>query len=198
MFSRLHIILLALLIFSLSLPVFAEFVQPQEAKIIAQTWLNLIEEKNNSELNIQQVLEYRDNNFTLSQSKYELTDENLPPLYLILFHNNGFVLISAEDNSIPVLAYSSDSSCNINSYPPAFLEWVENYAVQIRQIRDEKTVIPENAQLWQSLFRGNLPANFRQDRAVRPLIVTNWDQGWPYNELCPADPNGPGGHVYAG
>ena len=198
MFSRIHIILLALLIFSLSLPVFAEFVQPQEAKIIAQTWLNLIEEKNNSELNIQQVLEYRDNNFTLSQSKYELTDENLPPLYLILFHNNGFVLISAEDNSIPVLAYSSDSSCNINSYPPAFLEWVENYAVQIRQIRDEKTVIPENAQLWQSLFRGNLPANFRQDRAVRPLIVTNWDQGWPYNELCPADPNGPGGHVYAG
>ncbi|MCD4790068.1 MAG: C10 family peptidase, partial [Bacteroidales bacterium] len=28
--------------------------------------------------------------------------------------------------------------------------------------------------------------------------ATTWNQNWPYNELCPADGGGPGGHAYAG
>lgn len=198
MFSKIQVILLTLLFFTLSIPIFAKFVQPSETKIVAQTWLNLISDKYTANLNIQHILAYLDGNFTTTEIRYEPTDENLPLLYLIQLQNNGFALISADDNSIPVLAYSLDSSCDVNSCPPAFLEWVENYAKQIRQLRKEKTIIPENTQLWQNLSQGILPANFRQDRAVRPLIVTNWDQNWPYNELCPVDPNGPGGHVYAG
>ncbi|MFZ2911958.1 MAG: C10 family peptidase [Candidatus Absconditicoccaceae bacterium] len=31
-----------------------------------------------------------------------------------------------------------------------------------------------------------------------PLLTTLWDQGWPYNEMCPTDAAGPGGHVWAG
>ena len=30
------------------------------------------------------------------------------------------------------------------------------------------------------------------------LLISIWNQGAPYNYLCPADPTGPGGHVYAG
>jgi hypothetical protein len=35
-------------------------------------------------------------------------------------------------------------------------------------------------------------------KSVSPLLVTLWDQDWPWNHYCPSDPSGPGGHVYAG
>ena len=33
---------------------------------------------------------------------------------------------------------------------------------------------------------------------ITPLLTTIWDQGWPYNALCPSDANGSGGHVLIG
>jgi hypothetical protein len=31
-----------------------------------------------------------------------------------------------------------------------------------------------------------------------PLLLTNWNQGFPYNEFCPEDASGPGGHALVG
>jgi len=45
------------------------------------------------------------------------------------------------------------------------------------------------------------PQNLMQksaSRGVAPLLINLWNQDSPYNMLCPVDPLGPGGHVYAG
>ncbi len=43
------------------------------------------------------------------------------------------------------------------------------------------------------------PIRFSRDfDNVDPLLSTLWNQGTYYNQLCPTDPNGPGGHVWAG
>ena len=35
-------------------------------------------------------------------------------------------------------------------------------------------------------------------RDIDQMVLALWNQDSPYNAMCPADPNGPGGHVYAG
>jgi len=121
-----------------------------------------------------------------------------PTLYFINYANGNYAIVSAEDNFYPVLAYSDEGLTNINNLPPAFYYWLENYSVQIEQIREAKIAYPENVQLWQSLIEGSYRNAFRTERSVRPLVTTLWDQGWPYNALCPVDAQGSGGHVYAG
>jgi hypothetical protein len=46
------------------------------------------------------------------------------------------------------------------------------------------------------MFSGILPG--RDNREVAPLLKCRWNQNYPYNILCPEDPAGSGGHVYAG
>lgn len=99
---------------------------------------------------------------------------------------------------MPILAYGLGNSHTLNSFPPAFIEWVGSYAAQIEELAQAKTVVSDNQTLWQQLLSGNCDPDVRQDRLIAPLLATNWDQGWPYNELCPVDPAGSGGHVYAG
>ena len=38
----------------------------------------------------------------------------------------------------------------------------------------------------------------RDDRSVSPLITARWDQGSPWNDMCPEDMNGPGGNALVG
>jgi len=50
--------------------------------------------------------------------------------------------------------------------------------------------------VWNEILSGDF-SRFGT-REISPLLTTNWNQDWPYNQLCPVDNAGPGGHVYAG
>ena len=38
----------------------------------------------------------------------------------------------------------------------------------------------------------------RDDRSVAPLLSARWNQGNPYNDMCPVDFDGPGGNALVG
>ncbi len=75
--------------------------------------------------------------------------------------------------------------------------WLKHYASDVQYARESKIEIGENRNLWTELSSGNMQS-FPREREASALIGTNWNQDWPYNELCPADAAGPGGRVYAG
>ena len=131
-----------------------------------------------------------------------LIEENGTMLvYVINIYRGGFVMVSAVDNVRPVIGYALEGRYSEIGQPPQFSDWLEQYKLQISYAY-EHAVQPsdEVSEMWKRLSTDELhllkPLKYEKD--VEPMITTQWDQGQYYNEMCPADPAGPGGHCYTG
>ena len=191
-----RIIILIAGLYLISIIMWAKVVEPENALLAARNYLKEAELKNPVYTNNVELFIYNAGRFLPLESNKAVEFE--PTLYYINYANGNYAIVSAEDNFYPVLAYSDEGLTNINNLPPAFYYWLENYSTQIKQIREAELEYPENVQLWQSLIEGSYQNTFRTERSVAPLVTTMWDQGWPYNALCPVDSQGSGGHVYTG
>jgi len=121
--------------------------------------------------------------------------------YVFVFDDGGWIAVSAEDAVTPVLAYAFSGGYSREDQPPQFITWMEGYSRQILEAR-QKGLTPsdEVAGEWERLLSSD-PGAFNpvpDSRDVSPMLTSTWNQGSPYNFLCPADPSGPGGHVYSG
>jgi hypothetical protein len=120
--------------------------------------------------------------------------------YVFNFNNKGFIIVSADDGVPPVLGYSFEGNYSTDNQPPQFINWMEGYAKQIDQsIQHPDDPAYDFHSSWQRLST-NDPKNldYTPLTDVAPLEISTWDQGSFYNLLCPADPAGPDGHVWAG
>jgi hypothetical protein len=119
--------------------------------------------------------------------------------YSIQINLGGFVLVSASENTVPVLGYAFSGHfdkdfCNVSS-------WMKHYEEQLEYSLISKQ-LPGKAitDQWTRL-KSSDPAqlkDFKSSASVSPLLVSKWNQGSYYNGLCPVDPAGPDGHCYAG
>lgn len=91
-------------------------------------------------------------------------------------NNEGFVMVSGSDLAPQVLAYSNKGSFNQNSVPVNMQAWLQGYADQI-------------AYLEQTGGKFEAPRHQIQRSVVSPLLTSTWNQGTPYNNMCPEDPN---------
>ena len=121
--------------------------------------------------------------------------------YLFNLSPSGFVAVSADDRVKPVLAYSFDGKYSETDPAPQFKAWMAQYARQIRFAVESGSEATRSVRSeWEQLETDDpgLLSPLRTDREVLPLLNSSWNQNAPYNGMCPADPAGPGGHVYAG
>lgn len=114
----------------------------------------------------------------------------------------GFVIVSAADNVLPVLAYSFESNyAEETAIPEGFNTWMDHYSKQI-EYAISNNIIPVQPTIneWQRLLNNKFVLNkeFNNLLNVEPLLVSKWNQGTPYNNWCPPDPAGPGNRCYAG
>jgi formylglycine-generating enzyme required for sulfatase activity len=123
--------------------------------------------------------------------------DGLPVYYVINAEKEGFVLVSADDNCRPIIGYSEKGHFDYPFTSPEVGEWMDAYATSVVNAinRDISADIPHP--LWLELLSGTI-SDREPDRNIQPMITTTWNQGNPYNALCPVDAAGPGGHVYAG
>ena len=121
------------------------------------------------------------------------------PCYYIINMNQGFVIISADDRIEPILGYSTEGNFNVEDIPDNLLAFLDEYSAQIKEFLHDAPASPTEASAkWASLMRDDYTQNATKGAVIGPLLETTWDQNSPYNVLCPADANGPGGYVYAG
>lgn len=148
-------------------------------------------------ININTKINYKDIDLQFIKAE----NINNEPAYYIynLKNQTGFVIISAENETFPILGYSYETNFDNTQEPaPAFVEWMNHYKEQIEYIRGNNIIgKKKNKQAWIK-YSTQPTINKSGTKDVSPLLSTTWNQGTYYNELCPADPGGQNGHVWAG
>ncbi|MFA6726373.1 MAG: C10 family peptidase, partial [Candidatus Cloacimonadaceae bacterium] len=123
------------------------------------------------------------------------SDKTLPDFYIVRLKPVGFILVAGDDRSMPILGYSWESLFLKQELPPHIQWYLEQYSLSMEEIRLHNEWSVDH--LWGKIAQGDY-SYWEFDRNVWPLLTTTWDQGWPYNSMCPSDTEGSGGHVYAG
>ena len=84
----------------------------------------------------------------------------------------GFVIISGDDRTQPILGYAERGSLEEGQMPDNMKWWLDNLARQIEA-------------LGSSLKPAEVTSTRSGMTAIAPLIQTEWDQSAPYNYMCP-------------
>ena len=90
----------------------------------------------------------------------------------LMLKNGGFVIVSGDDRTVPVLGYSRTGNIDMEKMPENMKWWLEGYARQIEALRSGQ--------------QGLVSSGVRSSKAaIRPMIKTSWHQNEPYNFMCP-------------
>lgn len=159
----------------------AKNVDPETARKVAMTYLQVSLKLSNTDLNL--VYQCTANDIV----SFPGSSNNEHPLIYVFNAgtNNGFVLIAGDDNSVPVLGYSITGSFDKDNMPPNFRKWIEGYRQELEHIiANNIEAAPETKDQWAKLIQGSSTEN-KSTNAVNPLVSTTWNQSPYYNALCP-------------
>jgi len=104
-------------------------------------------------------------------------------VYYYIFNvanQQGFVIVSGEDSTKPILGYSDEGSFSVDNMPDNLKGWLDFYQSEIKYAMDsDYTQVPLTAA---STAIQTLPGS------VNPLLGNiKWNQSDPFNLLCPYD-----------
>ena len=115
-------------------------------------------------------------------------------------NGEGFVIVAGDDRVRPILAYSTTGKYNPNDVADGFQYTLNGFRQEIQYVRENNLgATPDIVAEWNNVTKtGSLSRGHRAQAVVGPLCQTLWNQNYPWNSQCPADPEGDGGYVYAG
>lgn len=130
-----------------------------------------------------------------------IDNNGLPAVYIFNFNNGGYAVVPADDRLYPVLAFSFNGAFDPENTPSNWWYVLNDYGAQVTHVRKNNVEATDRAAAAWVNLRNEATGNLSFLTNIRdiPVLMTNiWNQDYPYNYLCPEDPQGPGGHVYSG
>ncbi len=101
-------------------------------------------------------------------------------LYLFnVSDGEGFVIVSNDDRTAPILGYSDSGTLDPARMPENMRWWLQEYANQIAWMEENGITAKPASQAAAPKRRSHIT------KAIGPLLSTTWDQVWPYNLQCP-------------
>lgn len=95
--------------------------------------------------------------------------------FYVFNQENGFVIVSADDNAPTILGYSDESTFDASNIPSNVQYWFDYTAERVAAASKATTKVKKARRATQVA-------------AIAPLLGNiKWDQGTPYNNLCPMD-----------
>ncbi len=118
----------------------------------------------------------------------------------VYYGDKGFIIISGDDNTYPVLAYSDNEVFSVSNDNESYNWWMNKVTEAIEEASASKAeVSSEIRNAWDLYTSENKSGGSSSNtKSVSPLVNTTWDQGQNYNASCPTHQMGPGGRCYAG
>ncbi len=121
--------------------------------------------------------------------------DGTPALWLVQFPSESFVWLRNEDGLPPVAGWGLAAGSELPD-GIGLSDWLELQRLDVSHARQEGWQHPDARDTWSRLLAGESPS--RDGQNVDPMLACLWNQGWPWNQYCPEDPDGPGDHVWAG
>ena len=155
-----------LLSFFVATVLFANPVEPEKALEVAKTFW-----KSQSDDKAVELVPCSSSEMSKVASRFNIK-ENDPQFYLFTPENSGgFVIVSGEDELPAIVGYSTDATNYAADMPDALVAWLGEYSEYVDNIRSG-AVEPAKVQV-------------AKGTRVEPMLKTTWDQGAPYNNMCP-------------
>lgn len=88
----------------------------------------------------------------------------------------GFVIVSNDDRTFPILGYGNSGAFDVLQMPDNMRVWLQGYADEIAWLQQHGGCPKE------------VPSKISHrtlKTPIAPLIASRWNQGAPYNNLCP-------------
>lgn len=172
-------IALSLILAILSLPLLADSVSSQRARIVADRFMAADGTRAGNVV--------LSGSFDTQAHLMATRSAEEPAFYVFNRPGGGFVIISGDDAFGPVLAYSYTGSFPTDTYIPTNLRgWMEDMAFSIGDIRSEHlTASTEVAQRWAAYEQPTTRAGIRRAEPVKYYATATWSQSAPYNLFCP-------------
>ncbi|MBP5392555.1 MAG: C10 family peptidase [Bacteroidaceae bacterium] len=100
-------------------------------------------------------------------------------LYVFNIKNNGgFVIVSNDDRTRPILGYSDRGNVNPSEMPDNMKAWLQGYADEIAWLQKQNTKVARPKKARNKVGSHNTTA-------ITPMLTSQWYQDAPYNNLCP-------------
>lgn len=100
--------------------------------------------------------------------------DNIEPYYVFNAREGGFVIVSGDERTMPVLGYADEGSLDMDNLPEGLQDLLNRYACQVKFLQecDATDAQPQRASTRGAGGKG-------------PLVQTQWNQQAPYWDLCP-------------
>ena len=156
-------LLLILILFCLASTSWAEKISREQALRQAQQFLN--QNGKGAALTMAET----------SMSKARRRGQQVSDYYYVFNagKNQGYVVVSGDDRTAPILGYSERGSFDVDKIPCNMAAWLQGYADQIKYIQEH----PEA-----QVTRGDV----QKHADVASLLTTTWGQAEPYNNQLPS------------
>ncbi len=170
---------------------FAEIVSLEKAKLVAKNVY--FERVNLAKENVAyQSIKFND---------AIVVTRNSVPMYYVFNRvaEIGFVIVTAESNAMPILAYSFENNFYPENLNESVKETMENYENEIAAIRDlNLNANDEIINAWKKYSTASFQKSGNEITMVGPLIKSSWDQGCYFNTQCPIAAGGDCNHAATG
>lgn len=166
-----HLLFLSFCLFTCVL--YADSVSVEQAQALAANFFNVNAQTRSASPQIQLVWD---------GERVETRAAGTAPAFYVFNRtdSNGFVIVAGDDVALPILGYSYTNNFVVDGMPGNIRNWMNGLREQINAAREENSIASAvTVEAWQSAARKAVGT------LEKKLNTANWDQGAPYNALCP-------------
>jgi len=119
-------------------------------------------------------------NFIIKDIK-TIDHENIPLFYIYNLEPKGFIIVSAENNALPILGYGFESNFKLDNMPSNLTYLLDVYKTELISLRSSEEATPLSIQEEWDLYLSSDTDNSNTTRDVSPLLDAEFDQSGAWN-----------------
>ena len=161
---------------------FAGNVTVQDAQNVALNFFKIKQGNNASRTILTATLQYTR---TEADNTVDFYVFNMSPV-------KGFVIVSATDNDIPIIGYSTESVFPNDFSKIGLNEWLNRWSTELHYVKLNNVLATPKAPIHWAAYRQGIAPAAEKSNPVTPFCPTTWDQQTEYgsgpdlyNNFCP-------------
>ncbi|MCB2220248.1 MAG: thiol protease/hemagglutinin PrtT [Bacteroidetes bacterium] len=137
-------------------------------------------------------------NFVTEEFHHTLLSKNDTQYFHLFQGPHSFIMIACDKRMYPVVAWSEESSFDIQKIPRPVSAWLGSFQTKMDFYRENQSTPSQPIALVWEHYSQETQIIKSTNEIASPFLTTTWNQGCFYNSALPEDTLAPCGHLYTG